>query len=1289
MSFYQSRSDKSDTQHRKFGRSSSNQQRGSSGNYVKGSGGDAHTSSPSITSSSSLSSNRSFKKSNSAQGGQSTVNLATVSSTDSNNTPTTRAVQNGSHLQPQLHATSSAAKPTETSAAQRSTRAVPKAPTSAMTPVPVTLTTPAKAPRDASKAFPFQFGSISPSFMNGMEIPARTSSAPPNLDEQKRDQVRHDYLRSVPSPTPPVPKQQPPRKDIGVVDQSNTLESHSVTKAKKDAPVSSSPSLSQMPKPSALPMTGISMSVPYHQSQTSVQFGGPNQQIQSQGMSTASLHMPISMPLPMGNPPQVQHQVFVPGLQPHPMHPQGIMPGQNMSFTAQMGPQMLPQLGNIGIGISPQYAQQQGGNFGGPRKTTVKITHPETHEELRLDKRADRHSDGGSSGPRSHTNAPSQSQPIPHFPASHTINYHPSNSYNPTSVFFPSSSRPLTSSQIAPNSQAPRFNYPANHAQNVAFMNLSSLNSVTVNKTGTPMHSVVDPPNFEHSHDAQSVVSSTPSGTTHVTIKPSGGSSVVGTSLSNSNSLAGIEKNESPKPSMESGEAISSVPQKDSETCSDITLQRSKSGADSSKSLPKHSTAVYTENVTSNPSFTASAALSEESVLVQSNNEGRRNEPVNRSNSIKDHQKKPGKKSQLRHQVDGQSVTVSSLPSRAVDSSFSANTGSSETVETTTDIPTTITIENVSSTAEMALAIDNGVPNAAKPKVDSSEEGYASVASDVSGSGFVIDTLNSHRDDLQESSPPELLKQDSMEMFSESISQKVTERKLTGQDSVQDPAAINNKVPTLKSLHQGIDEPTSGEFERGDDVGMFASDISDSGDFASLGGKDSVACNEAVSASSGTSEHQFASVLNNDLPEATSKHDIDGVGNTGGGLGPKDKPILEPNKAKVSSKGKNKRREILQKADAAGTTSDLYNAYKGPEDRKETVTSSESKENASITGSMKQVPTDYAQTDSIAREKGRQTKVEPDDWEDAADMSTPKLEVADRKQQVSDGSGNLAKKYSRDFLLKFKEQCVDLPEGFEIAADTAEALMNANVNGSHLVERDSYPSPGRIIDRPSGTPQLDRRGSGVVEEERWNKFPGSFGSGRDIRLDTTFGGNQGFRSGHGGNVGVLRNPRAQASLQYGILSGPLQSMGHQGGMQRSSLDAERWQRATHFLQRGLIPSPHTPLQMMHKAEKKYEVGKVTDEEQAKQRQLKAILNKLTPQNFEKLFEQVKAVNIDNAVTLTGVISQIFDKALMEPTFCEMYANFCFHLASELPDFSEDNEKITFQEIAIKQMPRGI
>ena len=68
-------------------------------------------------------------------------------------------------------------------------------------------------------------------------------------------------------------------------------------------------------------------------------------------------------------------------------------------------------------------------------------------------------------------------------------------------------------------------------------------------------------------------------------------------------------------------------------------------------------------------------------------------------------------------------------------------------------------------------------------------------------------------------------------------------------------------------------------------------------------------------------------------------------------------------------------------------------------------------------------------------------------------------------------------------------------------------------------------------------------------------------------------------------------------------------------------------------------------------------------EEKKQRAFKSILNKLTPQNFEKLLEQILAEGIDEARTLIGLIAQLFDKALTEPTFAELYATMCQHLSN--------------------------
>ncbi|XVE74154.1 hypothetical protein DITRI_Ditri11bG0176100 [Diplodiscus trichospermus] len=1332
MSFNHSRSDRSEQQYRKSGRSASyNQQRTSSGAYGKGAGV-VPAPSPSLSSSSSLSSDRSFKKSNNAQGGQSRVNSPAVNTSESTNASAVHNVHNGAHLQPLLQGASDASvgsgatKPVESPATQRSTRGVPKAPTSQ----PATMssdssfpTTPAK--NDASKAFPLQFGSISPGCMNVMQIPARTSSAPPNLDEQKRDQVRHhSSLSSVPNSSTPVPKQQLPRKDSVASDQSNSGEVHPVPKVKKDAQPSVLPPANQTHKPSLLNMPLTSMQMPFHhQPQVSMQFGGPNPQMQSQSVTAASIQMPMHMPLPMGNAPPnpMQQQVFVPGLQPHPLPPQGMMhQGQGLSFTPPIGGQLAPQLGNLGMGIASQYSQQQGGKFGVPRKMTpVKITHPDTHEELRLDKRTDTYSDGGTSGPRSHPNMPCQSQPIPSFAPSHSINYY-SNSYNANSVFYPpKSSLPLASSQIAPNAQGPRFNHPVSQGhQNISFVNsVAAHGSVPVNKSVNLTHGTSESPNVEPLRDAHNFTSSAASGSTQVTVKPATVS--VGEKIADSSSssrLPVVQKVESLKPLVPASEVSSSQAQRDLDTSQENSAQQPKpeSASSTSKSSPataKHS--VGDERLSSNSVSSAPAATSEQSMPVVANDEGRKRESLSRSNSIKDYQKKPVKKGYI--QPPNQSMPTSNLVSPTAEHGISSNSAVSEIVEAKTSLKSRAAADVLSQSTVELPTINDALSSSLELKTETKREGLTSVSSEVSGSGRSVDSLDivQHakmdgsskldeqlkpeiKDEEEKIFPEEHFKDNtSLETPSESVPLKSMELKSDQQSALR--ATATTVDVQISGTAQRVLDKDAVENERViDSKDVSTSRIGDTSDvggcqvgtsFVSDGSLSAIDSSVITVTRSGASDQQFAPVPTPDFSDSTSNYEEEGV---------KPAPELSRTKSPIA-RGKKKRKEILQKADAAGTTSDLYMAYKGPEEKKETVIPLASAESNSIGVNLKQASHEVPQVDAIESEKGAQNKAEPDDWEDAADISTPKLETSDigGKAHVGlvnheqDGSGNLAKKYSRDFLLKFAEQCTDLPQGFGITSDIADALMFANANASHFVDRDSYPSPGRIIvDRQSSGSRLDRRASGIVDDDRWSKLPGSFGPGRDLRLDLAYGAGAaaGFRPGHGGNFGVLRHPRPQSPMTYagGILAGPMQPMGPQGGMLRNGPDADRWQRAANYQQKGLIPSPQTPLQMMHKAERKYEVGKVADEEQAKQRQLKAILNKLTPQNFEKLFEQVKAVNIDNAVTLTGVISQIFDKALMEPTFCEMYANFCYHLAGELPDFSEDNEKITFKRLLLNK-----
>ncbi|KAG5538782.1 hypothetical protein RHGRI_019360 [Rhododendron griersonianum] len=112
---------------------------------------------------------------------------------------------------------------------------------------------------EASKSFPLQFGSISPGFVNGMQILAPTNSAPPNLDEQQRDQVRHDSQRTAqPFPIPSVPKKQMPRKDGDAGDQSITGEAHQMAKPKREVRFSSVSPVTQTQKTSVHHGPGVS-----------------------------------------------------------------------------------------------------------------------------------------------------------------------------------------------------------------------------------------------------------------------------------------------------------------------------------------------------------------------------------------------------------------------------------------------------------------------------------------------------------------------------------------------------------------------------------------------------------------------------------------------------------------------------------------------------------------------------------------------------------------------------------------------------------------------------------------------------------------------------------------------------------------------------------------------------------------------------------------------------------------------------------------------------------------------
>ncbi|KAL6541089.1 hypothetical protein OROMI_024972 [Orobanche minor] len=83
--------------------------------------------------------------------------------------------------------------------------------------------------------------------------------------------------------------------------------------------------------------------------------------------------------------------------------------------------------------------------------------------------------------------------------------------------------------------------------------------------------------------------------------------------------------------------------------------------------------------------------------------------------------------------------------------------------------------------------------------------------------------------------------------------------------------------------------------------------------------------------------------------------------------------------------------------------------------------------------------------------------------------------------------------------------------------------------------------------------------------------------------------------------------------------------------------------------------------------------------------VKGILNKLTPEKFDLLKDQLIDSGITSSDILKGVISLIFDKAVLEPTFCHMYALLCSDLNEKLPPFPSDEpdgKEITFKRVLL-------
>lgn len=81
-----------------------------------------------------------------------------------------------------------------------------------------------------------------------------------------------------------------------------------------------------------------------------------------------------------------------------------------------------------------------------------------------------------------------------------------------------------------------------------------------------------------------------------------------------------------------------------------------------------------------------------------------------------------------------------------------------------------------------------------------------------------------------------------------------------------------------------------------------------------------------------------------------------------------------------------------------------------------------------------------------------------------------------------------------------------------------------------------------------------------------------------------------------------------------------------------------------------------------------------DRQDAVFRKVRGILNKLTPEKFQELSDDLLKLDLNSEAILNGVIKLIFEKALDEPKYSSMYAQLCKRLSKEAPNFEESTSK---------------
>ncbi|XP_050088328.1 eukaryotic translation initiation factor 4 gamma 3-like [Anopheles aquasalis] len=271
---------------------------------------------------------------------------------------------------------------------------------------------------------------------------------------------------------------------------------------------------------------------------------------------------------------------------------------------------------------------------------------------------------------------------------------------------------------------------------------------------------------------------------------------------------------------------------------------------------------------------------------------------------------------------------------------------------------------------------------------------------------------------------------------------------------------------------------------------------------------------------------------------------------------------------------------------------------------------------------------------------------------------------------IGAGTPGSRKKYSLDVLLSLKDSAIGREKPSTIP-DVCRSLLKAN--------------PGTFVSSSVSNRHMGGGGGGGA---------GGGAGGTDNSLLPSFMKSMGFGapppSGGDGSDGFGLRPPINRNLYRGRLSakemstrtggpgGPGRGGGGGGGGAEGSGPSSIDDVDGKMIKLNLNITEEVKLKGSANAWKprwmQQAAGEEMDEDQKKtqelSRQFRSVLNKLTPENFNVLIEQVKTFEIDTEERLDNCIKILFEKAILELNFSDTYAKMCKELGTLLSVQSE-------------------